>query len=311
MAGAFDEAQSEQDAAKAAALAALARGGSQALGEHNAAVEQIAAMKRQAATGALERAAAIGGGDAQLALNEGGHLAGRSEAIAGMSPSNVYDRYSQDQQRAGSARQQALADLAAGHASYFDKVSAARPIAEGLARAQAAKKAEQDMLSDAELAKRLMGEAEVRAATAPHQPVKSILGFKVPQLSQTSRARSIGVEAGLDPARVYGVLPEEKPAAPKAKPGASSILSNMKAQEELDARAARLNLIETAKRAAGKATFFELERAIDVGEAAFSAGDDGMAAADAYVDTLSDDYLKRNGISKAKLRDWIRRYGEI
>lgn len=69
--------------------------------------------------------------------------------------------------------------------------------------------------------------------------------------------------------------------------------------------AARLRLLVAARRAASPGTYRELEKAIDIGEAA----QDIQPALD-YIAGLHDDYLKRNGISRAALVDWVRRYGD-
>lgn len=254
MAGAFNEAQKQSDEAKAAALAALARGGSGALAEHQAAQQQIAVLKQQAAEGALRRAAQIGAGAA------GAELAGAAGGAG-----QVYDRYSQDAGRAGQIRQQAMADLAGANSQYFEQLNAARPIVEGRAKAawdakeaarilaeqremqaeldrqqarewreqdrqwkledRAASQAERaakassagrvDSLSDSELKVRLQGAAAVQRATQPVQPPKKLAGLRLPQLSQSATARRIGVEAGLDPARVFGLVPPKAPAAKK------------------------------------------------------------------------------------------------
>lgn len=183
MAAAFDEAQKASDAAKAAALSALARGGSGALAEYQAAQAQMASQQKDTARAALERAAAINAGGAGQSLVDGGHLAGRPEAVPGMSANAVYDRYAQDSARAGSARQQALADLAGANASYFEQVNAARPAVEAHALAALAarreKEAREDTFSD--VLKQLGGVEMARnlAATYPgsvrHDPQTQVM----------------------------------------------------------------------------------------------------------------------------------------
>lgn len=132
---AFSDAAADADKAKAAALAALARGGSAALDAYKAAQEQQAALKKQAATSALQRAAAIGATAAGEELAAGGHLAGTAEAAGGRSANQIFDVYAQDQARAGAARSQALADMAGQNTQYFNQLNAARPIVEGRAKA--------------------------------------------------------------------------------------------------------------------------------------------------------------------------------
>lgn len=301
---AFGEAQAETDAAKAAALAALARGGSSALAEHQAAIAQDVALKQAATEGALRRAAGINAEAAGDAIAKGGSLVGRPEAIPGMSTNAIFDRYSQDRQRAGAARQQAMADLAAGNANYFAQVNASRPAAEAHALAALAKQRQSDDLSDSELRTRLLGAARANEAASPLKDL-SVFGVKLPQLSETTRARNVGVDAGIDPARVYGVLAPPEGRQPKqVRP--TQVLADQKAQAELDARAARLKLLDTARRAASTGTYAELEKAIDVGEEQ----QDLQAAVD-YVDSLDDGYLKRNRISRSALLDWVTRYGGL
>ena len=72
-------------------------------------------------------------------------------------------------------------------------------------------------LSDSELRTRLTGAAR---ATAEASPLKnlSVFGVRLPQLSESARARNIGVESGIDPARVFGLINPPKAAkAPTTK----------------------------------------------------------------------------------------------
>ncbi len=135
MAGPFDQAQQQTDAAKAAALAALASGGSQAMAAHKAAQEQQGALRAEAVRSALVRASAIDADEAGADLAANGSMAGLAEAGAVPGVGAIYDRYAADQGRAGAARTQAMGDMAKANSNYFSQVNAARPIVEGNARA--------------------------------------------------------------------------------------------------------------------------------------------------------------------------------
>ena len=325
----YKASEEQTSASQREALAALARGGTAELQAFQAAQQQQSADKGDVLRQILDRATSLGAGAAgqELAAKVSPSLDLRSQALASMHSSN----------------ESAMGQIGAANSNYFDQVNAAVPLVKARSdeineanRIKAEQEAAQrDLerqlaemrlmgeyaslentqaagrnaaakasggggdLSDSELKTRLLGAASAKKAATPNLEV---FGVKLPQLSQTAQARKIGVEAGLDPARVFGVT------LPKAvtPPRPSQQLADQRAQAEMAAVQARLNLIETAKRAASKGTFFELEKAIDRGEA-----EQSMQAAIDYVNGLDAGYLKRNSISRPALLDWVKRYGAI
>lgn len=212
----------EQDPeARRRALRALATGGTQAKNAQDEFERQIRADRQRAAQAAMADAVRI---DAPQA---GAELQPRIDA--------PFDRYAA---AAGSANQSRLATLRqmeAANRTYMSQVNAARPVVEGLARAKAAERAakasKEKELSDSELRTRLMGAAGAMRedlagrkaalqtgsnATAGTVRMTDMLNADPANAPQETLARRLGTGAGLDPARVHGLVPDAEP--PKVTP---------------------------------------------------------------------------------------------
>lgn len=331
--GIYGAAKENTAASKREALAALARGGTTERDAYLAAQESQTTDKARVLSEIMDRATRLGAG------------AAGAEMQAAAQPG--FDRRSQALLGARSSAEGALGQITAANSNYFDQVDAAVPIIK--ARTDEINeanriKAEQEA-ADRELdfqikqlalmtAQENARGAAARASGASGKemtPGKIIgalggqtLAGNVIRQAATEQAgdfserrgangpgsapRSLGAIADEVGGRVglpagYGSslvgITGPKPQRP------SQVLTDANAQAELAAREARLRLLDTAKRAASKGTYFEFEKAVDVGEA------DGMQAAIDYVNGLKSDYLKRNGISRTALLDWVRRYGSI
>lgn len=337
MADAYDAAKNETDQARRGLLAAIAQGGTAARQAYEQQQAQLQAQRAASLDQIARDSGVIGAPEAQLA--------DLRRRIAGS-----YDTRIGALGDAAASRSAELAQQQAAGEAYLGKVDAALPVlkAQGdrqLAqlRADAEEKARdrdlQQMLAEMRLQGAAMdlegkqasvatAKAKAAAPTTPAKVISNLGGVDatrnlIRQDAETAAAdfsvrrgangpgsapTSAGSLANMAAVRLglpdgYGAaLTAQKPPAP---PRPSQVLADANAQAELDARNRRLSLLETAKRAASPKTYFELEKAIVAGET------DGMQAALDYVARLKDDYLKRNGISRAALTDWVRRYGAI
>jgi len=145
-------------------------------------------------------------------------------------------------------------------------------------------------LSDSELRNRLLGAARAqKAAVNTRRPGEHPLsgsyltrrvkggGYK----SDEELARQLGLSAGVDPSRVYGVVSDPKAKAPAKAASPDAHRKAVYARAEANASAG---------------TVFELNSAVQRGS---------RATALAYVKGLDAGYLKRNGVSRDSLTRWV------
>lgn len=294
----FDAATQAVNAQRRKVLADMALEGEEARKRH-AAVQQAQQAQRMQSLGAM-----IGESNvrrAPEALQQ--ELSGKM-----LSQGARYDAAVGD---LGAQHQRSLDRQASAHSAYMSEVDAAIPLARMWAeQARAEKLAEQqspDRIIGRLGGKELAGDLLSRATDSQMADFSERRGANGPGSAPRPREvvadelaqQRLGLPAGYGPV-LLPRLSTEKAARP------TQVLADAKAQEELDARNARLALLDTAKRAASPGTFDELGKAIDVGESA----NDIQAAFD-YVESLDSEYLKRHAISKPALIDWIRRYGSI
>jgi hypothetical protein len=242
---AFDAANSTIDQQRSNLLAAIAKAGSAGRAAYEAAQADLGAQR----TSAIQSAVAAAGGRGAPAAVQGqvaqtvgqpyergiaslrmgqasreGDLAARqantdsylSEVKAAVPVTRALAERQLAELRARATKESASSSLASGRLALdrekfeYEKSQAGRLGAD---------------LSDSELSKRLMGVAELRKEQAKATPTRSVLrpgkmsrAFRDSQVRQTratpteTLARRAGVSAGIDPARVYGVVPAPKPA---------------------------------------------------------------------------------------------------
>lgn len=214
-------------------LDAVARGGSQGRAAYAQAQELIASQRKAAIGAALAEAA------------QRGAPAGMQDEIS-TTVGAPYDRQIGNLAQASASRTAELDQLSVGNAAYMSQVAAAGPAMRGaLERRLAAKRAGGGggELSDSELSKRLIGaaraereplEAEVAPTQAALDQVKAkrwgtaysqiqrgqkggALAGRLVKINEQlatpveTRARQLGVAAGIDQARAYGVVPDPDP----------------------------------------------------------------------------------------------------
>ena len=321
--GIYGASEENTNASKREALAALARGGTAERDAFLASQEAARGDQSRVLQQIMDRATKLGAGGAG------------AEMAAAAQPG--FDRRSQALLGAQGSAEAALGQITASNSNYFDQVNAAVPIVKARTDeivAAAKAKAEQerldrelelqikqmalmaaeakargdsggggvDELSDSELKNRLMGAAAVQRKTQPMQPPKKIMGLKLPQLSQEASARRIGVEAGLDPSRVFGLVPNKTPAK-KPAPAKSSQTTH------------RTNVTQRVQKHASKNTY-ETFLNLVAGEPA-TATDPAippvrsMAEALREVKKFPDAELKRLGVSRDALTRWLTDYFSV
>lgn len=253
MPDAFDAAKNETDQARKGLLQAIAQGGTAARQAYEAQQAQLQAQRASAVEQLARDSGVIGAPEAQLAELRrrvgqtydtqigalGNAAASRSADMAqrqaaGESYLSQVDaaipvlRAQGDRQRAqlqAEAEEKArdrelrtmLSEMQLARAGLdFDTAAERASASRATAAAKAAGTARGDDLSDSELRTRLLGAAQLRTEAAPVQPKNlSVFGVKLPQLGQTSIARNAGIDAGITPSRVAGVLQPKSTAARK------------------------------------------------------------------------------------------------
>lgn len=334
MADIYEASKAQTTASQREALAALARGGTAERDAYLAAQRAQKGDQEQVYRQIMERATAIGAPAGAV-----------TEMQAAAQPG--FDRRAAALLGAKSSGETALGQISAAHSNYFDQVNAAVPLVKARSdeiREANRIKAEQEeadrkmriLLQQMQLERANLDyeTAAQRAASASGDDMtpgkiisrlggRTVAGNVLRQAATEQAAdfserrgangpgsapRSVGAIADEIGGRVglpagYGSTLLGITAPKEQRP--SQMLTDANAQAELAAREARLRLLDTAKRAASKMTYFEFEKAVDVGE------EGGMQAALDYVNGLKSDYLKRNGVSRTALLDWVRRYGSI
>jgi hypothetical protein len=253
---AFDAANSTIDQQRSNLLAAIAKAGSAGRAAYEAAQADLGAQR----TSAIQSAVAAAGGRGAPAAVQGqvaqtvgqpydrgiaslrmgqasrdGDLAARaantdsylSEVKAAVPVTRALAERQLAELRARAAKESSSSSLASGRLALdrekfeYEKSQAGRLGGD---------------LSDSELSKRLMGVAELRKEEAKATPTRSVLhpgkmskAYRDSLVRQTrwtpteTLARRAGVAAGIDPARVYGVVPAPKAAAAAAPKAVSGI----------------------------------------------------------------------------------------
>ena len=149
-------------------------------------------------------------------------------------------------------------------------------------------------VSDAELRVRLLGAARIANELGREGEARRVAmgaagpAYKPP--TDEALARQLGLGAGVDPARVYGVVADPKPTAPNKPP----VVAKYVRDEWRDSVAAR------ALDSASRSTFEELETAVAKGK--------DKPGALRYVAKLSDSYLAKRGISRNSLLGWVNQF---